>query len=171
MKKEQWLPADEAVEIIRRRFDASVGRAQAILKRARTSGEVRSEPTVVLDDDGLVGVGVRPGGTNAAWISRPAGVDKDDLLHWLDREAGSIEKPTQDRKPTQRRTQPLRGRAAEAIAALWPAGVPDQAKLPNKSFDSAVNDWLKADCMKRDIPYVALKRDTLLRARKQSLKA
>jgi hypothetical protein len=163
MADDQWLSAQKAIEIIRRRIDTSIGRAEAILQRARTSGEVRTEPWLLLNDDGVVGMGVRPGNPNAK-RGQP-GMSEADLLDWLDREAPEAAKQ-KTAKPERRRTQALRDRAAEAVVELWPSGVPDQAKLSNKLFGGAVNDWLKADCKKRGIPYAELKRDTLSRARK-----
>jgi hypothetical protein len=156
MGAEKWLSAGEAVEIIRHRFDASIGRAQAILERARASGEVRSEILLVLNDDGIVGMGVRPGRA-ARPGARPAGVDKDDLLHWLDQQ-----EPQATKAP--KRSQGKRDRAREAIAAKWPAGIPGAHKLPNDILCREVNDWVKTDCKKQSIPPVDFSNDTILRA-------
>jgi hypothetical protein len=105
---EQWLTFREAVEIVRAHLGASIGRSEAVTNAARASGEVRfqnpADPVLLLADDGLVGMSLRPGGQDKAGIAangrptmhRAASTDmsqisKDDLLDWLRRQQASSE--------------------------------------------------------------------------------
>ena len=156
MADDQWLSAQKAIEIIRRRIDTSIGRAEAILQRARASGEVRAEPSLLMADDGVVGMYMRPGNPNAERY-QPR-ISEADFLDWLTRR----EEPQETKAP--KRSQGKRDRAREAIAAKWPAGIPDAHKLPNDILCREVNDWVKADCKKQSIPPVDFSNDTILRA-------
>jgi len=85
---EQWIPHDRAIEIIRQRFNCSVGRAEALLRQA-CAAEVRRrhDATLLLYDDGLMGMDSRPLARPPCANPSPLPVSEDDLLHWLDREA------------------------------------------------------------------------------------
>jgi hypothetical protein len=74
---ERWLTFGQASEIIRARLDASVGRSEAVLQAARTSGEVRTQEPVFLNDDGVVGLRLRQ-----ISVRR---FSEADLLDWLGR--------------------------------------------------------------------------------------
>src|SRR5271156_3424414 len=87
---EQWLTREEAVELIRQRLNASVGRSQAVFQDAISSREVRArtaapprEAYYLLADDGIVG-DFRPGAKNYGGV-KPSSYSKDDLVDWLDR--------------------------------------------------------------------------------------
>ena len=90
---EQWLTFDEAVALTRSRIGGSVGRAEATLRRARDSGEVRSRydytrhPVLLTADDGILDISLRPGALNKGGVKSDCGevVSKDDLEDWLDR--------------------------------------------------------------------------------------
>jgi hypothetical protein len=99
----EWLTFSEAAEIVRARIGGSVGRSEATLRAARSSGEVRfrnpTDPVLLMADDGLVGMDLRPGARRKSGVS-PDGepitydlsgesaeqISKDDLLDWLRRE-------------------------------------------------------------------------------------
>jgi hypothetical protein len=100
---ERWLQVSEAIDVIRLRVEGSIGRAQGILKAARTSNEVRviAGPVLLLADDGLVGMNLRPGAqhkvgigpdgkpvthTVPAIVPDTSTISEDDLLDWLDRQ-------------------------------------------------------------------------------------
>jgi hypothetical protein len=60
--------------------------------------------------------------------------------------------------PKKTRQRTARSRAEQAISALYPNGVPEQAELPNVLLYRAVNEWLKG----KQLPDV--KNDSILRA-------
>ena len=74
MPAEEWITFPEAVEIVRDRFKCSVGRAQALARQARASGEVRTKPGPgwMAFDDGCMGIICDL-------------FNKDDFLDWLGR--------------------------------------------------------------------------------------
>jgi hypothetical protein len=63
--------------------------------------------------------------------------------------------PERQRRP---RSQPERDRAKDALAALYPKGVPDQGTLSNVRLHKAVGDW----CQQNGRPEIS--KDTILRA-------
>jgi hypothetical protein len=133
--EEDWLSRTEAIELINNRFPgASIGKCEAILRAACASGEVRM---LVFEEH----------------LDVDKGYNKDDLAYWLGQQ-GPPEKP--QAKPVGKGK-----RAAEAIEALWPAGIP--AALANKVLCSQVIDWIKNDCDKQQIPFVDISDDTILR--------
>jgi hypothetical protein len=168
MSAEQWISFQQAVKIVRVRLNASIGRAEAVVRAARASGEVRSRPNRDADvvlltaDDGIVGMSLRPGAkhrmeefTTVVPLS-----SRSDLLDWLDRQ-GPQPKP----KPAEtKRPQDKRQRARLAIKARWPNGAPDRTALPNKLFCAEVNKQLKADCEKLGIAHTDADSTTILRA-------
>ncbi len=169
---EKWISPDEAVELIHRHLKTSIGHAQALLRAARASGEVRFRDSVhkapaLTPDDGLTyfDQGL-PGEDDLRRLIDQSHhrhafpVSEDDLRIWLARNATMLPKratppPAQDYK---------RQRAEEAIKALWPKGAPSPAALPNKPFCNSVREWIEADCKARGIPYTDIKNDTILRA-------
>jgi hypothetical protein len=99
---EQWLTFKEAIEIVRKHLGTSIGRSQAVTNAARASGEVRfhnpAMPVLLLTDDGIVGMDMRPGAQEKAGIATDGTptlhrltttnrdcINKDDLLDWLNR--------------------------------------------------------------------------------------
>jgi hypothetical protein len=158
MAGEQWISEAEAVAIIRARIKGSIGRAEAILRRALATDEIRAEPKLLLCENGIM---TRDNRYENQWflaLPRPA-ISKDDFLDWLDQNV------KEDTKSHGRRKTPvMQNRAREALAALWPDGVPDQSKLPNKYLTKLVNEWVQKDCEDHGIGYIELKLDTILRA-------
>ena len=97
---ERWLSIDEAEIAISNREGCSVGRAQKILRDARASGEVRvrnDDPVLLIADDGIVGMDLRPGAMNKGGINLDGQLvshrlsatssgdqfSEDDLTGWL----------------------------------------------------------------------------------------
>jgi hypothetical protein len=150
MTEEAWLSFPEATQIVRQRLNASVGRAEAIVKQAQGSGEVRPaiEPINLAADDGVIGMDL--------WPTTEPRFSKDDFLDWLDRNAA----PPPAREPHGKK----RARARQAIDAIWPKGVPSQEALANKLLCSRVIEWLKADCVQQGLPFAKIEADTILRA-------
>jgi hypothetical protein len=154
---EQWLIRDVAVELIRTLRNTSIGTAQAWLKAARDSGEVRTRPRPVGDpvrltaDDGLIDFNLRPGSLNkyALTDGERHTVDgrrlldefnKDDLLYWLDQHH-----PLPTTKPARAsREQVDRDAAKRVINLLYPT-LPGVRELPYKKLHGKVNDHLKAN--------------------------
>jgi hypothetical protein len=112
---EEWITFSEAVEIVRAHLGASIGRSEAVTKAARTSGEVRFQnragPVLLMADDGLVGMDMRPGAQDKVGITADGKpivhrttstsmfqISKDDLLDWLGRQA--------PQQPTPKTTAP-----------------------------------------------------------------
>ena len=67
---EPWLSFQEAVAAIRRRLKTSIGRSEALLRAACSSGDIRSrDERVILSDDGIVSMDQRPGAINKGGVS------------------------------------------------------------------------------------------------------
>jgi hypothetical protein len=176
----KWLPFDGLVKIALARFrEISVGRAQNIVRKALASGDVRRRlaPVLLVYDDGLMDMNIRPGATNKGGVEPPAvhypgHYSVDDFLYWLRLNPPQAEPVMRRLKPATRqskrvvrfRAQDKRKRAEEAVQPLWPDGVPDATTLPNKSLCALVIAWLRDDCNKRGIPWLAISNDTILRA-------
>jgi hypothetical protein len=146
---EQWISFSEAAQLVRVHIRSSIGRAEAIVRTALSSGEVRSgyDGALLLADDGLMDM-------------RPDRFSKDDLLDWLDRHLSAT--PSQ---PTGRnRAQDIRDRAKEAIDALWPQGPPSRADLSSKTLCDQVRYWVATECRKRGLHPMKPSDDTILRA-------
>jgi hypothetical protein len=111
---ERWLTFREAVEIVRVHLGVGIGRAEARTNAARASGEVRfqnpADPVLLMADDGLVGMDMRPGAQDKAGVTADGKlikhriistsafqISKDDLLDWLGRQQSPDQKP--DSKP------------------------------------------------------------------------
>jgi hypothetical protein len=168
MSNEQWITFDDGVQLVRARMDASIGRAEAVMRAAKASGEVRTkyDGVVLLNDDGAMGWNLKPGSTASG--GKPHVItgsgkrlfSRDDLLDWLSRhhtEAAASPEP----KP---RAQNKRSRVAIAIQELWPDGLPDQSVLSNSLLFKKVGNWLKSDCQKQNVPVAIPSDDTILRA-------
>jgi hypothetical protein len=98
-----WLSFHESVGLIRERTGSSIGRAQALVRAATASGEVRSRaadhgavrPVVLTADDGITDM--RPGAYRGAVSAggqllvsddeslERRHISRDDLLDWLNR--------------------------------------------------------------------------------------
>jgi hypothetical protein len=67
--------------------------------------------------------------------------------------------PPADNLPTRpRRSRPESDRAERALAALYPAGMPDRGLVSNMDLQKQVNDWLKAKGMRAQISYTTVLR-------------
>ena len=162
MANEQWLSLGEATAFVRARLNCGVGRAQAMIRQALASGEVRKKVGGIrlMHDDGVVGMHLRSGVQNESGVEESVYswlLSKDDLTEWFDHNVG--------RAPA--RAAPggnKKARAAEAIDTIWKGKVPDQKTLPNDLLLRQVADWLHSDCGRRNIPFEEIGRDTVLRA-------
>jgi len=161
---EHWITFDGGVQLVRTRQGASIGRAEAVMKAARTAGEVRTrsrpidnnDRVLLTNDDGAMGWNLKP----APIANRNLLFSKDDLLDWLGRHH-TEDAAAQEPKP---RLQIKRSRVASAIQELWPDRPPDQSVLSNSLLCKKVGDWLKADCQKKNVPVAIPSDDTILRA-------
>ena len=87
----KWLTFDEGAELIRSRGGSGIGYAQAIMRAACTSGEIRSRDSALLiNDDGLIDMNLRPGGGDVGGAvarinvrSKYVHYSTDDLVDWL----------------------------------------------------------------------------------------
>jgi hypothetical protein len=175
----KWLTFQEAVDIVRAQLGGAIGRAEAVVKAARTSGEVRFSdpirPVLLLADDGLVGMSLRPGAQGKAGIARDGTprlhrsvvadsdcISKDDLLDWLNRNQTDDAKhgtPATSAKPAKR-LSPKQRALRDAIRACFPDDVPDDVEMPNGPLTATLASWLKVHR-----PAVAMMSDkTILRA-------
>jgi hypothetical protein len=165
----KWLSFDDAVEMICSRTNAGIGQSQTMLRTACASGEILSGHShqgygmiisplrwkgyETIDEYGRELIdGVPP---------LPVEILEDDLRHWLDQRY-PVQPPEHAKQG--KRTRNKRDRAAEAVNALWPDGVPDQTKLPHPELCKQVNDWLKADCEQQHFRFIPVSDDTILRA-------
>jgi hypothetical protein len=113
---EEWITFSEAVEIVMARLGASIGRSEAVTYAARASGEVRfdnpADPVLLMADDGLVGMDMRPGAQDKAGVTadgkpiihrnistRMFQISKDDLLDWLGRHHPEQRAPRRGGRP------------------------------------------------------------------------
>jgi hypothetical protein len=103
MANEEWLTFEDATELVRAHLGTSIGRSEAVISAARASGEVRFQnpagPVLLMADDGLVGMGIRPGAQDKAGVTADGKLvthrlphrhsaslySKNDLLDWLER--------------------------------------------------------------------------------------
>jgi hypothetical protein len=176
MAEEQWLSFQEAVERIRSRLNTSIGKAQALLKAAVDSGEVRSkrpdEPVLLTADDALLDFNLRPGALNKGAMTmdgeKPSAMQRmerlcfsnDDLDYWLDEQcAPQTTEPTAPSQPPQHQPALTKFQRAEsAVKERWLGAVP--ATLQNK--DLCVE--LRAHCEKLGVALDDISNDTILRA-------
>ena len=128
---------------------------------------------LLMTDDGVVGMDLRPGAKNPGGVNADGNdnvsrrMSKDDLLDWLDRyhqQAVSAKPPMPAKNVSVTRRRDKRNRVMQAIAALWPDRPPDQSTVPNPAFCRHVVDWLKTDCRNRGIKFSEVSNDTILRA-------
>jgi hypothetical protein len=89
-------------------------------------------------------------------------VRQDDLLDWLVRTVPRTVPVTKTATKPGRRNK--RDRCAMTIKAMWPSRRPPRAELPDGVLCKQVVNWLKADCEKRNIPFVSIDNGTILRA-------
>ena len=146
----------EAVALVKQHRPGSIGRAEALVKAAVSSGEVRSRERGIED----YSLGRRR-------VVKISVVSKDDLLDWLERHEprSAPANPAQAATPKRRKaTTPVRDRAEQAINALWPDGPPSITVLLNGPLCTEVCNWIKTDCEKHGVPYVGPSNDTILRA-------
>lgn len=108
MTQDAWISFREATELTKTRLNASAGHAEALVRRAVASGEVRTQapPILLAADDGVVGMDLRA--MDQAGTER---LSELDLVDWLDRNS-----PTTTSKP---RPQLDRERAKAAAFAIW----------------------------------------------------
>src|SRR6516162_4367446 len=88
---ERWLSFQELVTLTKSRMpSASIGRCEAIVRKACASEQIRSRPDPVLltADDGVIDFNLRPGAINKGTVSKHGPADgkrsEDDFLDWLD---------------------------------------------------------------------------------------
>jgi hypothetical protein len=138
---ERWLTAAEAIDAVKAHVGGSVGRSRKILQDARASGEVRirnDDPVLLIADDGVVGMNLRPGTMNKAGVTangklvtHPLAVavrefSEEDLADWLSRNHARANPPSP------------RGRRAKAD---WDAvGLALQQEVLRRGFPSEDND-------------------------------
>jgi hypothetical protein len=128
LSNEMWLRPHEAVAVVRQHRPGSIGRTEALVKAAVSSGEVRSE------DRGAEDYSL--GRRRVITISV---VSKDDLLDWLARNV-----PAPDTNRPRPRRAGKSGRVERAALAIWgEAGPP--AHLEPKVICTEIRAWLKAD--------------------------
>jgi hypothetical protein len=158
-----WLSRKEALDIVRHHLKSSPGRAERIFKDACTSGEVRAvdaSPVRLLNDDGIVGMDLRPGGKDYALAFREPNSkhSSEDLLDWLNRYHPIVSPSCVTPKSNKL------ARVQQAIHIKWPNGVPSAAELPNKILVSSVLSWIKKDCEERGIPFAPISEKHIRRA-------
>jgi hypothetical protein len=127
---DRWLTFVEAREIIKICLTASLGRSEAVLKAARTSGEVRNRGKAMLaNDDGLMN-----------WHSRVEPSDKellfshDDLLDWLTRQ------PEESKPSAPPPEHPSERRAGRPAAYDWQAIGAETFKLMSYHGEFSTDD-------------------------------
>jgi hypothetical protein len=176
---EYWLTFHEAVEIITSQCRVSTGKAEAMVREALASGEIRYKPT-----DGpflFDGPSLRIQGDDDRQSDHPnldllleenrkSWFSTEDFSCWLNRKMPSgksaqiVVRAEDDQTKIKDQDQGKRGRAKAAIEALWPDGVPEQQILPNKDLIVKVVAWLKDDCERREMSFYPIGADTILRA-------
>jgi len=130
----KWILFEEAVEIVRRDRKCTIGKAQALVRAAGSSGEVRSNVNHDALSDFIIGT---------AFESRL--ISKAGLLYWLDQQ----QPPRQSARPNNARKI---DRARRALAALYPNGAPNQGMLSTVTLCQQVSNWLARDCQTRGVP-------------------
>jgi hypothetical protein len=164
---DRWLSQQEAAELIRRRLQASVGLAQATLKAAKVSGEIRSRPRRESVDhmgaiSSILGITDNRLVTPRFGVPHDIELSEDDLTDWLDRRAPrSKSAATKTEKRTRRKSPKYtkRAPAKKAIDTLWPDGkIPTE--LLNGLLCTKVRGWLKSNVP--ELP--TLSDETILRA-------
>jgi hypothetical protein len=161
MAEPGWIDFYVAAVEIEGRFDLSKGAAEKKLREACASGDLRSWKQPYARDNGkLRWQGPWERILPSEWrlreidlMSTPDGcnylvrVSEDDFRRWL----SSLAQPRKHRNTRHKRTS-----ASQAIAALWPAGIPEGVVA--KEIVRKVSNWLKA----QDLSEVS--GDTILRA-------
>jgi hypothetical protein len=182
---EQWLLQSEAIELVCGRLKSSIGRAQALVRSATESGEVRSRIkwVPVEDDDVLVDVEdawldvdpvprhlamaqaadhpkavtarIRVGGNRLE--KQISTYSCSDLIDWLERQPQVGVPVAVQRAPTTKRSAEKTDRAKRVAVAIWGDGGPP-SHLPNKSIYRAVMEWLKNHSEPQDISEKVIRR-------------
>jgi hypothetical protein len=180
---EDWLLFNAAVDLVRTRLNSSIGRAQATLRSAIASGEVRSrerwipvedDDVLVVADDYLLDVDPVPGYLAMAHaadhpqaVTAPIrngvnGLEKQiptfsasDLVDWLDRQF--LQSTIAAQKTTTKRSAEKTERAKRAAGSIWGESGPP-AQLPNKSIVAEVYDWLEKHGEPQDISDKVIRR-------------
>src|SRR6516165_10813571 len=130
----RMLSFAEAIALVRRRLNASSGRAAAVVREALKSGELR-----IIRDDHIDPIS----GSLFAIVEQ-------DFLDWLNRQVS-----TTVTTPLAAPRQPDRERAKQAAIELWgTAGPPDH--LSNSSICREVAQWLKKNDQAADISDVTI---------------
>lgn len=90
-----WITFEEAASLVRETRGTSIGRAEALVRGARESGEVRrkqkrlpASAVYLAGDDGIVGFNQTPGAIKAMQsgiLEEPPRFSRDDFIDWLDR--------------------------------------------------------------------------------------
>jgi hypothetical protein len=99
-----WLTSEQAVELIRERYNVSTGKAEAVVRDAFKSDEVRN--TLVNDDEAL-----RLLGFDGMAIPPPS-LNKADFVDWLDRN------PPGKRAAAPKKATPTRSFSVRQIANM-----------------------------------------------------
>jgi hypothetical protein len=130
----KWLPFDGLVQIVLARFRISVGAAEGTVRKALASGDIRRlpEPVLLVYDDGMMDMNLRPGAVNKGGVELPdvhypGRYSVDDFLYWLRLNPLQTERVTRQAEPaTKPRKQPKRDIIKGALKALFPPdGKPD----------------------------------------------
>lgn len=150
----------KATQMIRGRLNCPIGKAQAELRAAWESGEVRfksANPVLLDNDDGITD-----------WTRRPVPIraedkltSKSDLEYWLNRNAPiSLTEAQPNNKGGNSYKQDAALRAAREI---FGDEIPDQTQVPNKTLCSKVRGKLPPD-MAATPDKGGISNDTILRA-------
>jgi hypothetical protein len=94
-------------------------------------------------------------------------LDEKDYAAWLGAQtlpASPIVTKKSAGQGKKSRKQYPRARAEQALAALFNGEVPTVEALPNSALCAQVIAWIKADCDKRQLKFVAISDDTIERA-------
>jgi hypothetical protein len=112
-----------------------------------------SDPVYLTHDDGLMAFDKTPGALNSRglnlssagqWTETQRHLSKDDLLDWLGRQDGlNRQAPAQQEPGAEKRSQPRRGPAMEAIEGLRANGT-DVSKLSDKRVHQLGCKWLRS---------------------------
>jgi hypothetical protein len=174
---DRFLSRAQALDIVQHLLNSSRGLAEKVLKEAYESGEVRRQyplrdPILLLPDDGILGMDLRPGAENPGGLSAPPlgrpwweeeddPLSEDDLLDWLNRKYPSAPRGPEERRAAEKADRKRSGgvkraNADRAVKAIW-NGPPPEHLTPGEIVDKMARH-LKA----QGITNVG--RDTMLRA-------
>jgi hypothetical protein len=143
-----WITNNEAVEIIRQRRATSEGHAKFLLREVcKTEVQTRPGPVLLLADDGIVGMDMRPGAQNKG-VSHDLLYNKADLLHWLGQQSMPNKVSTRARSTRQGRPpSPIWEKVKEHVFTLLDyhgAPAPDDPKWANQAaVEKAATDFIE----------------------------